>query len=106
MSDLGGVGAVGLKFGNFAETLDKALQQLSVEGCLGWGKAVVAPQARLADKNEIRSPQISQVARDGVAETPGLPAAVLPQRGSEFNHDAKCSVEVESGVIRFTKHGA
>jgi len=64
LPDLGGTGTVGLEFGNFAEGLGEAFQQLPVEGRLGLSEGVVAPQAGLADQNQIGLPQVGQVSRD------------------------------------------
>lgn len=37
---------------------------------------------------------------------PGLPGAVLRQRRGESDHGPECSLQVESGVVRFAKDGA
>jgi hypothetical protein len=62
--DFGGPRAVDLQFGHFAEALGEAFQQLSVERRLGGSKGVVAPEARLADHDEVGLTQVGQMPRD------------------------------------------
>jgi hypothetical protein len=49
---------IGPKFGHFAKALGETFQQLLVKGCFGRSKAVMAPEARFTDKDEIGLPQI------------------------------------------------
>ena len=63
-------------------------------------------QPRTAGSLTFMRGSVAFMPRLKVAEAPGLPGAVLPQRCGEFDHDPECPLQVESRVVGFPKDRA